>query len=151
MTVTAETLSVADAVLAILNAEDAEWSADFTAELAFVPKVVLDESNDVHVLVVAKTVEHSIAERDRNERIYSIDIGILKKVATPLVRTDIEPLIACAEEIVQAFLGERIATEDDAIETICMDARIEVLYDQEELEHRSTFSSLVNLKLQRLN
>lgn len=93
-------IEIADAVVAELNATS--FSLPFTAQRVYVPSFSAQELGTLKVVVVPRAEEGTIANRSTTQHEYTVDVGILKKIAQP-TPAEIDPLMLLAQEIGDHF------------------------------------------------
>ena len=80
-------IDIADAVAALLNGEDADFSQAFTAQRKVRPSFELADLAELRVTVVPKAVETSAATRGLSQYDVQVDVGIQKKLPQAATRT----------------------------------------------------------------
>lgn len=70
----AQITDIADAIVTALNEHD--FSQEFLAERAYLPKYDLKDMGELHVTVVPKSIEGTVATRTVREEHYKIDVAV---------------------------------------------------------------------------
>lgn len=140
---TAVAVSVADALVAMLNA--ASLSQEFTAVRKLIPKYTLEELDTLRVTVVVRAVEPSLITRGHVTEDYTIDVAVQKKINpdTPGVSGGADALMYLVEEIRDLLLGERLTTYSDAM---CTAITSDPLARPDHLVSDRVFTSLIGCK-----
>lgn len=134
-----EIAQVADAVVAALNA--ASFSQPVTAERSYLPQFELAEMDELHVTVVPKAVEVSIAARDMAAHDYKVDVAVQKRFQTGDA-AELDPLLRLVEEIAGHFRFKRLEGYPDAA---WVKTEHPALYAPEHMENFRQFTSVVTL------
>ena len=137
--------TLTDAVVDVLNT--LEFSQAFTAERDYLPRFDLAEMKELRVTVVPKRVVSQAADRSRTQFDYDIDVGIQKKLQS-LDNSEIDELVALAEEIADQFRQQRLSAFPSAI---CLKAEVEPVFAQEHLDQLRQFTSVVTLSFRLWN
>ena len=99
-------VDIAEAVVVELNA--GQFSQAFTAQRLYRPQFDLAEMQDLHVTVVPKGIETSIASRSSVQCDVSVDVAVQKKLQTEDA-DEIDPLMNLVEEIADFFRGRKLS------------------------------------------
>ena len=99
-------VDIAEAVVVELNA--GEFSQAFAAQRLYRPQFDLAEMADLHVTVVPKGIETSIASRSGVQCDVSVDVAVQKKLQTEDA-DEIDPLMSLVEEIADFFRGRKLS------------------------------------------
>lgn len=99
-------VDIAEAVVAELNG--GTFSQSFTAQRLYRPQFDLAEMQDLHVTVVPRGIETSIASRSGVQCDVSVDVAVQKKLQTE-TSAEIDPLMALVEEIADFFRGRKLS------------------------------------------
>jgi len=125
--------TIADAVAVWLNA--AVFSEAFTAVRDVMPDYTLEELKTLKVTVVPGEVEYQPISRDTNIGVYTIDIGIQKKMVKTVLNSQVDDLIVLASEIMD-YLSFRNIPDPAAI---WVGSKHTVVYDREHLMEMLVF------------
>jgi hypothetical protein len=101
---------IAQAVVDELNAD--VFTQPFTAARSYLPQTELSEMVDLHVTVVPKAETVESAGRGSGQYEYSLDVAVQKRCQDD---TEIDGLLALAEEIGRFFCRRRLANVPEAI------------------------------------
>lgn len=137
----ADIITLADAVVAELNAQASLWLPQpFTAARVYVPEVDIEQLASLTVLVAAKELERERLTRASDQTDLAVDVGVFQKVAdtTPAV---CDPLVLLCQQIADHFsqtllaggIGRPIKLENRPV------------YDPAALREKKTFRSLITL------
>jgi len=132
-------LPIADAVVTTING--ATLGQPVNAERLFLPQFELQEMNVLRVVVVPKDEERKPLSRAQKQVTYSVEIGVLKKLASTDA-AEIDPLCDLVAGIAALFDGKRLEAVPDAI---CTVAKTDPVYSVEHLEQLRQFTSVVTL------
>lgn len=138
-------IDIADAVVALLNGDDADFSQAFEAERRVRPSFELTELAELRVTVVPKGVETSSATRSLAQYDVQVDIGIQKKLP-PGADEDTEVATMCGlvEEIANSLKGRRVEGEGWSASWV-RPAVNEPVYSTEHLAEKRVFTSVLTL------
>jgi len=144
----AEILSIADAVVTALNADEFQetLTEEFTAERLFLPNFKLEDMDALHVSVVPKSMTEEAASRNDVDYQYQIDIGVQKRF-TKLESSEIDPLVDLVEQIAALFKLASLPTYTD-VTWIKTDHP--ALYAPEHMEQLRQFTSVLTLTYRRI-
>lgn len=131
-------IEIADAVVAELNA--AAFSQPFTAQRVYVPNFSAQELTTLKVVIVPRGEEGSIANRSATQHEYTVDIGILKKVAQP-TPDQIDPLMLLAQEIGDYFRFRTLSGRTER----WLKTEVRTPYSPEHVEQQRQFLAVLSL------
>ena len=130
---------VAEAVIAELNS--ATLSQPFTAVRSYLPRSELAELKALKVTVVPSGLSVVAASRGQTQQDVAIDVAVQQKL-TGEDNTDLDPLLALAEEIAAHFRGKRLASFPSAI---WVKTEFKTIYAPDHIDQLRTFTSVVTL------
>ena len=138
-------IDIADAVVALLNGEDADFSQDFTAQRRVRPSFELTDLAELRVTVVPKAMETSTASRSLSQYDVQVDVGIQKKLPAG-ADEDVEVATMCGlvEEIADFLKGK--ALEGTGWRAVwAQPATNDPVYSVEHLAEKRVFTSVLTL------
>jgi hypothetical protein len=130
---------IATAVVEALNA--GEFSQEFTAVRHYLPTFDLKDMKDLHVSVVPKGVEMSLAGRGLPQDDVQIDVAVQKKL-TAADLAEIDALVALVQEI-----ADFVRTTGKFGDSAWMKTENVPIYSPEHLEQLRQFTSVLTLTL----
>ena len=138
-------IDIADAVVAVLNGDDADFSQDFEAQRRVRPNVELADLTDLRVTVVPKAVETSTASRSLSQYDVQVDVGIQKKLPAGSDE-DVEVPVMCGlvEEVADFLKGKRVEGTGWSASWV-RPAVNEPVYSIEHLAEKRVFTSVLTL------
>ena len=131
-------IDIADAVVAELNT--AVFSLPFTAERVYVPSLSAQELGTLKVVVVPRSEEGTIANRNATQHEYTVDVGILTKVAQP-TPVQIDPLMLLAQEIGDYFRFRTLAGRTER----WLKTEVRTPYSPEHVEQQRQFLAVLSV------
>lgn len=136
----AESLLIADAVAAAINAAD--LSQEVTAERLYVPVRNLENMETAHCSVVpGATITSEQADRGRSVFTYTTEVCIQKK--TEPTRDNLDALVKFVENEIAGLFRSKKLTEYEAAR--CFAVVIDPTFDPDQIEEFSQFTSVVIL------
>ena len=130
---------VAEAVISELNG--ATFSLPFTAVRSYLPRSELAELKTLKVTVVPSALSVVTASRGQTQQDVAIDVAVQQKL-TGEHNTDLDPLLALAEEIAAHFRGKRLASFPNAV---WVKTEFKPIYAPDHIDQLRTFTSVVTL------
>ncbi|WP_417848818.1 hypothetical protein [Thalassoglobus sp.] len=130
---------VAEAVIAELNGTT--FSQPFTAVRSYLPRSELAELKALKVTVVPSGLSVVTASRGQTQQDVAIDVAVQQKL-TGEDNTDLDPLLALAEEIAAHFRGKRLTSFPHAI---WVKTEFKTIYAPDHIDQLRTFTSVVSL------
>lgn len=131
-------IEIADAVVTELNA--AALSLPFVAQRLYVPSFSAQELTTLKVVVVPRAEDGAIAHRSATQHEYTVDVGILKKVAQPTL-AEIDPLMLLAQEIGDFFRFRPLAGRGER----WLKTEVRTPYSSEHVEQQRQFLAVLSL------
>ncbi len=131
--------AVADAVVTELN--DQSFSLPFTAQRHYQPRYELADLKTLHVTVIPKGLTTGNRGRGGTQREVEIDIAVQQKLSNE-TNTDLDPLLALAEEIAESFQPKRLTAYPNAIWS---KTDFRAIYATEHLQQYRQFTSVMTL------
>ncbi len=131
---------IADAVVEGLNGHT--FSQTFTAARAYLPVFDLKEMKDLHVTVVPKGIEMSLANRTQGQDDVQMDVAVQKKVASD---ADTDGLMSLVEEIANFIRQTRVFGP-----AVWVRSENVPIYSPEHLGELRQFTSVLTLTLRIL-
>ena len=138
-------IDIADAVVALLNGEDADFSQSFTAQRRVRPSFEPADLADLRVTVVPKAEETSFATRGLAQYDVQVDVGIQKKLPAG-ADEDVEVATMCGlvEEIAEFLRGK--ALEGTGWRAVWARPAVnEPVYAADHLAEKRIFTSVLTL------
>ena len=134
-------IQLADAVVTDLNGH--EFSQEFTAARAYLPRFDLEGGTGLQVSVVPKTDVREPATRAEDECTETIDIGVMKRLEKTGAEEiqEVDGLMDLCEEI-KTFLARRRPVEMP--EAVCVEVKHEPIYSVEDLNENRLFLSVIS-------
>ena len=141
-------IDIADAVVAELNGEDADFSQAFEAQRRVRPSFELTDLAELRVTVVPKGFEASIASRSLSQYDVQVDIGIQKKFFAKTAGgdedTEVPVMCGLVEEIADFLKGKRL--EGTGCSAAWLGPAVnEPIYSTEHLAEKRLFTSVLTL------
>jgi len=138
-------IDIADAVVAVLNGDDADFSQAFDAQRRVRPSVELADLADLQVTVVPKGFEVSIASRSLSQYDVQVDVGIQKKLAAGADEdTEVPVMCGLVEEVADFLKGKRLEWTGWSASWV-RPAVNEPVYSTEHLAEKRVFTSVLTL------
>ena len=138
-------IDIADAVVAVLNGDGADFSQAFEAERRVRPSFELADLADLRVTVVPKGFEASIASRSLSQYDVQVDIGIQKKLAAGADEdTEVPVMCGLVEEVADFLKGKRLEGTGWSASWV-RPAVNEPVYSTEHLAEKRVFTSVLTL------
>lgn len=131
-------MDVADAVAALLNG--GSFSQEFTAVRAYQPVYDLELLKTLRVSVLASGQEIEKGTRSDNDFDFAIDVGVQKKVASPLVKAELDALTDLVEELLDYLLGQALPAE---VGVTLVSMANKPIYDPDHLQRKHVFTSVI--------
>jgi hypothetical protein len=138
-------IDIADAVVALLNGDDADFSQGFEAQRRVRPSFELADLTDLRVTVVPKGFEASVASRSLSQYDVQVDVGIQKKLPAG-ADEDVEVPVMCGlvEEVADFLKGKPL--EGDGWRAVWVRPAVnEPVYSTEHLAEKRVFTSVLTL------
>jgi hypothetical protein len=138
-------IDIADAVVAVLNGDDADFSQDFEAQRRVRPSFELTDLTDLRVTVVPKGFEASIASRSLSQYDVQVDVGIQKKLAAGAdEEVEVATMCGLVEEVADFLKGKPL--EGDGWRASWVRPAVnEPVYSTEHLAEKRVFTSVLTL------
>ena len=130
---------VAEAVIAELNGTT--FSQPFTAVRSYLPRSDLADLKTLKVTVVPSGLTVVTASRGQTQQDVAIDIAVQQKL-TGEDNTDLDPLLALAEEMAAHFRGKRLASFSDVV---WVKTEFKAIYAPDHIDQLRAFTSVVTL------
>ncbi|MGH7143113.1 MAG: hypothetical protein ACREJ2_03145 [Planctomycetota bacterium] len=138
-------IRVADAVVAELNA--AGLSQTVNAARQYRPEFELPVMQVLHMTVVPKAVETTLAARGRTQNDHTVDIGVQKKYAVD-DSAEIDSLMGLVQEIATYFRFRRLAAVPEAAWVKTVHAPV---YAPEHMAEYRQFTSVITLTFRMID
>lgn len=135
--------TIAKALVDELNDPARGWSQSFVAVREHDPKALLEQLNTLKVTVVPVGWERDRLDRDTNEYVWTVDIGVQKKVPASTLQTETETMIAFMEELDGYFAELPVLSE--AQDYRCIGAETNPLFVPEHLRKEKQFTAVLRL------
>jgi len=138
-------IDIADAVVALLNGDDADFSQVFEAERKVRPSFELADLADLRVTVVPKGFEASVASRSLSQYDVQVDVGVQKKLPAGADEdTEVATMCGLVEEVVDFLKGK--ALEGEGWRAVwARPATNDPVYSTEHLAEKRVFTSVLTL------
>lgn len=131
--------AVADAVVAELNGQS--FSLPFTAQRHYQPHYELQDLKSLHVTVIPNGLTKANLGRGVQQRDVAIDIAVQQKLSNE-TNSDLDPLLALAEEIAESFQSKRLTAYPQAI---WKQTEFRAIYSAEHLQQNRQFTSVLTV------
>lgn len=132
-------LDIADAVVTDLNA--ASFSQAFTATRSLQPHYELPDLTKLKVTVLPKARAETPNSRATDSVDYSVDVGVQKKLNSPLTQAELNALMLLVKEVT-AFLNRRTPSGQ---EVTWVGTLNEPIFAQEHLKEMNQFTSVLTV------
>ena len=138
-------IDIADAVVGLLNGDDADFSQDFEAQRRVRPNFELTDLADLRVTVVPKGFEASIASRSLSQYDVQVDVGIQKKLPAGADEdAEVAEMCGLVEEVADFLKGK--ALEGTGWRAVwAAPAKNDPVYSTEHLAEKRVFTSVLTL------
>jgi len=138
-------IDIADAVVAVLNGEDADFSQAFEAQRRVRVSFELADLADLRVTVVPKGVEITGASRSLSQYDVQVDVGIQKKLAAGADEdTEVPVMCGLVEEVADFLKGKRLEWTGWSASWV-RPAVNDPVYSTEHLAEKRVFTSVLTL------
>lgn len=137
---TAPAVTIANAVVAALNAAD--LSVDVTFSRAYVPKFETAGVTALQGKVVPKSDGRAALNRSQDGATIQIDIGVMKRLQNTIANevTEIDGLLDVCEEIKSVVNRQRLT---DATDAICTGTAQDPMYSIEDVDGKRVFLAAI--------
>jgi hypothetical protein len=138
-------IDIADAVVALLNGDGADFSQDFEAQRRVRVSFELADLADLRVTVVPKSVETSTASRSLSQYDVQVDVGIQKKLAAGADEdAEVATMCGLVEEVADFLKGKRLEGTGWSA-SWARPATNDPVYSTEHLAEKRVFTSVLTL------
>ena len=127
---------LAEAVKDAINA--AEFSVEFTATRVYVPLFKIEDMETLHVTIVPRDLEISLATRRDNRSTTGVDVAVQQRLSATS-NTALDALVALVEDIAQHMTRRDVSTAR------WESTEVRPLYSPDELRERRQFTSVIRL------